>query len=79
MINTNIQLIKEEDAKKIHNGSLELLQNVGLKLNDIEILKKLKKFDTAVDIGSKTLKIPKNISNFFFVSKKLLYNICNVF
>jgi trimethylamine--corrinoid protein Co-methyltransferase len=56
---------KAEDVHKIHSKSLDLIEEVGFKLDDIDILKRLKKFDTNVDLGNRTIKIPRKVADYF--------------
>jgi trimethylamine--corrinoid protein Co-methyltransferase len=65
MVNGKVRFLKEHDAENIHKGSLDILQNVGLKLDDVDTLKKIKKFGVAVDLDHKTVKIPKKIAGYF--------------
>ena len=60
-----INYFKEEAVYKIHKGSLGLIEEVGFKLDDIDILKRLKKFDTKVDFDNRTIKIPRKVADYF--------------
>jgi trimethylamine--corrinoid protein Co-methyltransferase len=53
------------EIERIHSNALHLIEEVGFKLNDEDLIKKLKPFDVEADTGSKTVKIRKEIAEYF--------------
>ncbi|MCL4377594.1 MAG: trimethylamine methyltransferase family protein [Actinobacteria bacterium] len=68
MIKNILKWFSYEDIINLHDKSLRLIQEIGFKLDDVELLKRLKKFDVKIDIENKTIKIPK-ITSEYFLSK----------
>jgi trimethylamine---corrinoid protein Co-methyltransferase len=61
-------IFKWADKKEIiniHNKSLNIIEEVGFKLDDKDLLKRLKQFDTRVDLIKKNIKIPKKVAEYF--------------
>jgi trimethylamine--corrinoid protein Co-methyltransferase len=74
----NIKWLSDKELNDFHHNSLNIIEKTGFKLDDIDLLKKLKGFDAVVDFETKTIKIPRKISEFFIkkVPEKIkLYGI----
>ena len=61
----DIEWFDKKDIYSIHEKSLELIEEVGFKLDDADLLKKLKGFDTKIDLSNRSIRISKKVSEDF--------------
>jgi trimethylamine--corrinoid protein Co-methyltransferase len=74
----DVDWFDKKDIYSIHKKSLELIEEVGFKLDDADLLKKLKGFDTKIDLSNRSIRISKKVSEDFLtkIPKKIkLYGI----
>ena len=57
--------INEKEIKNIHNKALNIIEEVGFKLDDKDLLRRLKQFDIKVDLINKNIKISKKTAKYF--------------
>ncbi|MCL4377256.1 MAG: trimethylamine methyltransferase family protein [Actinobacteria bacterium] len=63
----------EKEINSIHEESLKLIEDIGFKLDDINLLNRLKEFDVKIDETGKNIKVPVKVSQYFLgkVPKKI--------
>ena len=55
----NLQVLSDGEVEIIHQSSLELLEKIGMKIHNDEILNLLKKSGCKVDFSTKRAFVPK--------------------
>ncbi|UCB47226.1 MAG: trimethylamine methyltransferase family protein [Spirochaetota bacterium] len=57
--------LDDSEIRMLHNEALNIIEEVGIKLDNSTLLNKLKSFDTTIDMSNKQMKIPRDIVTHF--------------
>jgi trimethylamine--corrinoid protein Co-methyltransferase len=60
-MNINYECTRTDELKRIHESSLHILQETGVRIHSEKVLKRLLDFPVHVDVREKVVKIPSNL------------------
>ena len=60
-----IKWLEDDEIEKMHKNALSLIESVGIKLDNTDLLKKLKLCDATIDLSSKQAKMPKKVAKYY--------------
>jgi trimethylamine--corrinoid protein Co-methyltransferase len=63
------KVLSDDEILEIHNGSLEILESTGIRIQSDEILKRLEAEGAAIDKHGKTAKLPASLVEKFIPAR----------